>query len=222
VEPAASAVPKLPLRLCKAAFHRMMFLLLAGVFALGAAAWFARRPLLCGAANIWIVSDPVQSADAVAVFGGGVADRPFAAASYFKEGLVKKILLSNDSVGPAAELDAIRSDTAANRNVLRKLGVPESAIETFGYQSSNTYEEAVALRAWAAQAGAHRLIVPTEMFSARRVRWILRRIFGGKVKVFVPALVPAAYNRDNWCRHKGTAVALLNEFMKYAFYRLKY
>ena len=61
---------------------------------LAAGIWLGREPLLRGAADLWIVSDPVTRADVVAVLGGGLEVRPFAAAELYKKGLVTKILVS--------------------------------------------------------------------------------------------------------------------------------
>jgi uncharacterized SAM-binding protein YcdF (DUF218 family) len=178
--------------------------------------------LLRKAADLWIVSDPVSPADAVAIFGGGVNDRPFAAATYYQRGYVRKILLSVNQVESAARLGAVPSDTEANHQVLRKLGIPESAIETFGAGSLNTHDEAFALRAWAEAAGAHSIIVPTEIFSARRLRWMLHRAFDDSVRVMVPALDPSEYRRDEWWMNEQAIVAFQNEVLKYVYYRLKY
>jgi len=199
-----------------------LFAALALIGALSFVAWFERAPLLQKAAELWIASDPVGPADAVAVFGGGVNDRPFAAAAYYRDGLVKKILLSVNDVGAAARLGAAPSDTEANRQVLLKLGVPESAIDIFGAGSLNTYDEALALRAWAQHTGAHRLIVPTEIFAARRVRWMLRRAFGDDVTIIVPALDPREYRRDNWWQSDSGMISFQNELIKYIYYRIKY
>src|SRR5437660_431555 len=121
-------------------------LLLAGF---GIGAWFAREPVLRGAANLWIVSDPVGPADALAIFGGGLEVRPFAAADYYRNGLVTKILLAAVRASPSEKLGASPSHVALNLAVLTKLGVPETAIESFGADLSNTYQEAMALREWA-------------------------------------------------------------------------
>jgi hypothetical protein len=54
-----------------------------GMFVLAtvvAGGWLLREPVLCGAANLWIVSDPISRADAIAVLGGGLETRPFIAA----------------------------------------------------------------------------------------------------------------------------------------------
>lgn len=42
--------------------------------------WIERETLLRGSADLWIVSDPIISADAVVVLGGGIGDRPLVAA----------------------------------------------------------------------------------------------------------------------------------------------
>jgi uncharacterized SAM-binding protein YcdF (DUF218 family) len=188
----------------------------------GIAAWLGRDPLLHKAADLWIVSDPVAPADAVAIFGGGINDRPFAAAAYYWDGLAKKILLSKNQPGLAAALGAVRSDIEANHQVLTRLGVPESAIDTFGAGSRNTHDEALALRAWAEENDAHSIIVPTEIFAARRVRWMLHRAFGDSVKIMVPALDATEYPRDQWWWHEQGLIAFQNEVLKYIYYRLKY
>src|SRR5262249_44352937 len=150
---------------------------LALTFILGLAAWVGRAPLLRTAAELWIVSDQPATADAVAILGGGLEHRPFAAAEYYKQGLVEKVLVSNIGSSRAERLGVLQSHVEANRKVLLTLGVPETAIEVFGSGLSNTYEEALALRDWAARAGARSIIVPTEIFPARRVRWMLHRVF---------------------------------------------
>jgi uncharacterized SAM-binding protein YcdF (DUF218 family) len=171
---------------------------------------------------LWIVSDPVEPADAVAIFGGGVEDRPFAAAAYYRKDLVKKILISNVRESPAERLGVIATHTAMNRQILVELGVPERDIETFGTNLSNTYQEALALREWARRAGVHSIIVPTEIFAARRLRWILDRIFGENAVIRVPALDPPEYRDDDWWKHESGVVAFQNEIIKYLYYRLKY
>jgi uncharacterized SAM-binding protein YcdF (DUF218 family) len=201
---------------------RRLLVLLAVLAGLGAAAWFARAPLLTSAADAWIVSDPPGPADAVAIFGGGIDTRPFAAAEYYKQGLVAKILLSDIGSSPAERIGVLSAQADVERAILIKLGVPDSAIETFGLKLTNTYEEAVALRDWAARTGARSVIVPTENFSARRVRWILRRVFPDDIAVRVPAIDRGDYRRDDWWKSEKGVVAFQNELIKQMYYRLKY
>jgi uncharacterized SAM-binding protein YcdF (DUF218 family) len=192
------------------------------ILGLGAFSWLDRAPLLQGAADLWIVSDPLGPADAAVVLGGGIADRPFAAARYYQAGLVKRVLVSHSHEGPAVKLGVVISDAEAARQVLLQLGVPNDAIETFGTDLKNTNEEITALRDWADGHKAHSFIVATEIFSTRRVRWMLHRAFGDKAEITVPALEPAEYNRDSWWQEDQGILAFQNEIIKYIYYTIKY
>jgi uncharacterized SAM-binding protein YcdF (DUF218 family) len=217
-----TTLPGAASRSCCAILRRSALVLLAIVAVLGIAAWVAREPLLREAAAIWIVSDPPAPADAVAIFGGGIEDRPFAAAAYYRQGLVKKVLLSNIGTSPATRLGALESHVQANREVLLRLGVPEGAIEVFGANLSNTREEALALHEWAERTGAHSVIVPTELFSTRRLHWILHHVFAAEMDIRVPALEPGGYRRDDWWKYEGGLISFQNEVLKYLYYRLNY
>src|SRR5262249_55910605 len=163
-----------------------------------------------------IISDEVNPADAVVVLGGGTATRPFAAAQYYKLGLVKKILVSNVRLDRSQTLGGLLSPTDLNRVVISNLGVPEAAIENFGSGLSNTYEEVVALREWAARNQARSVIVPTEIFSTRRVRWILSRELSAAGTQFeVPAVEDADYTSANWWKNEKGVVTFQNEIIKY-------
>jgi uncharacterized SAM-binding protein YcdF (DUF218 family) len=195
------------------------FLLLA---ALAAAVWFNRVPLLRGAAELWIVSDPVGPADAIVVLGGGLDVRPFAAAEYYQQGLATKILVSNVGIDRLVTLGVLPSHTDLNRIVLIKLGVPEAAIEIFGTRLSNTQEEAVALREWAVRTHARSVIVPTEAFSSRRVRWMVERELAGTGTHVQIALDDFGYGVSDGWKDDKAIIGFQNEIIKYLYYRFKY
>jgi uncharacterized SAM-binding protein YcdF (DUF218 family) len=187
------------------------------------AGWLIREPLLLGAANLWIVSDPVSRATAIVVLGGGLETRPFVAAELWRRGLADKILISQGPEERAVSIGAMPSQSERNRAILLKLGVPAGAIGTFEAVSKNTRGEAVALRAWAEQNGASAFIIPSEIFPARRVRWIFRREFRGTaVSIEVPAVEPPGYTRSDWWKTEQGLLAFQNEVLKYIYYRLKY
>ena len=199
------------------------FVWLAIACASVALAWTVRIPLLRSAAGMWIVSDAVAPADAAAVLGGGVDVRPFAAAEYYRKGLVKKILVADVRPSRAETLGITPSHTELNRRALIALGVPMHAIEIFGHAASSTHEEVAALHAWAQQSHAGSVIVPTEVFSSRRVRWVLGRMFAGDaVRIVVPALEARDYASAEWWRSEQGLIAFQNEVLKYVYYRIKY
>jgi uncharacterized SAM-binding protein YcdF (DUF218 family) len=185
--------------------------------------WHERTPLLRGAADFWIVSDPVTHSDAVAIFGGGLEVRPFAAAELYKKGLVTKVLISRVAGTQSSEILAIPRHSELNRRLLLKLGIPEVAIEMFGEANRSTKDEAVALREWADRNGVSRIIIPTEIFAARRVRWIVNREFAGSsVGLDISSFEPPGYTRAEWWKTRAGIVAFQKEIMKYLYYRLRY
>jgi uncharacterized SAM-binding protein YcdF (DUF218 family) len=201
--------------------HFVILLLLA---ALGAGAWLDREALLRGSADLWIVSDPITPADAVVVLGGGVDVRPFVAADLYAKGSVKKILVSEVEEGRSVGIGAVTGHTEENRRVLLRLGVPESSIETFGNANKNTREEAASLKDWTDRNVVSVLIIPTEIFQARRVRWMFNREFAGTgVRIEVPSFdPPRLYTRAEWWKTEDGMLAFQNEVLKYFYYRLKY
>ena len=115
------------------------------------------------------------------------------------------------------------SHSELNRQILLKLDVPADAIETFGTANKNTRDEAVALREWTKRNAASAFIIPSEIFSARRVRWIFcHQFFGTAVSIKVPSFEPPAYTRRDWWKTEQGLIAFQNEVLKYVYYRLKY
>jgi uncharacterized SAM-binding protein YcdF (DUF218 family) len=202
--------------------RRVLLALFACIVILALWAWRKPGTLLRGAADLWIVSDEPAPADAIAVLGGGLEYRPFAAADYYRRGLAPKILISNIGATPAERLGVLQSHVRANSEVLQKLGVPTAAIESFGDHPSDTFAEATALHEWAVRNGAHRIIVPTDIFATRRLRWTLHHVFGNDAAILVPAVNPPEYLRDNWWKNERGVIGFQNEVMKYLYYRLKY
>jgi uncharacterized SAM-binding protein YcdF (DUF218 family) len=196
----------------------MVMLVMAGV-CIGT--WIERHPLLRGMADLWIVSDTVTHADAVVVLGGFLEVRPFAAADVYRRGLVSKVLISQVGDDNVVSIGAVLNHTEANRRVLLKLGVPAEAIETFGTENRSTRDEAFTLRAWTDRNKASTLIIPTEIFSARRVRFMFRQELAGKT-IEVLALEPPEYTRADWWESDMGLIAFQNEIIKYIYYRLKY
>jgi hypothetical protein len=80
------------------------------------------------------------------------------------------------------------------------------------------------LREWAKQKAASVFIIPSEIFSARRVRWIFDRVLSGSATTIeVPSFEePRYYTRSEWWKTEYGVMAFENELLKYVYYRLKY
>jgi uncharacterized SAM-binding protein YcdF (DUF218 family) len=188
-----------------------------------AAVWLENEPILRHIAAWWVASDDLAPADAIVVLGGDLDVRPFAAADLYRRGLAGKILVSNVQMTRAERLGLIPSHTQLNCDILLKLGVPEAAIVKFGENNTSTYDEAVAVRRWAEEQHAKAVIVPTELFAARRTRWVFNRELAPiGVQVIVSAFPPTGYKLADWWRHRSGFVDFNNEVLKYLFYRTQY
>ena len=183
--------------------------------------WQVREAILTHVAAWWAVSDELTHADAIAVLGGDIDVRPFAAADLYKRGFASTILVANVQMSRAEEL-GITSHTELNRKVLLKLGIPAMAIVGFGNNVSSTLDEAEAIREWALASKSKRIIVPTEVFAARRVQWIFdRELTPIGVQVIVHAFPPPQYTLADWWRHRSGLIDFDNEVLKYLYYRAK-
>jgi uncharacterized SAM-binding protein YcdF (DUF218 family) len=202
---------------------RRAALVTATLAVLLALVWIAREPLLAGAAMAWMETDELHEADAIVVLGGGLDTRPFVAAELYKRGLASRILIASPRLTASEKLGIFARHVDANRAVLAKLGVPAEAVSLIGNDLANTYEEARALRRWAAATGAKHVIVPTEIFQTRRTRWVIgRELASVGARVSVHAITPRDFDGSNWWRHEPGIINFQNEVLKYAYYRFKY
>jgi uncharacterized SAM-binding protein YcdF (DUF218 family) len=232
--------------------HRLLWFA-AFCFLLSAFFFVFRTPLLRSAANLWIVDDPVPHADAIVILGGGLEYRPFAAAQIYSN-LVHRssaisasqhdtvsaflspiILISQPELSPTAQLGLTTPESVLARQVLLKLGIPESAIQMLGTNVTSTHDEALALKQWAQNHNTHSVVIPTDIFHTRRVRWTfqralrdvrmptsgLRPLTSDRVQVHVMAIDPPRYGRTNWWYVEEGLIAFQNEVLKSLYYHLR-
>jgi uncharacterized SAM-binding protein YcdF (DUF218 family) len=212
--------------------HRLMVLRpiirrLAWTFGIGCALLLAgyvfRVPLLTGLAGAWVVNDPVAKADAIVILGGGLENRPFAAAKLFHDGVAPRILYMNVRLSPAEELRVSLPEKEQTHRILLSNNVPETAMTVIGTNVANTYDESRAVRAWIEKSGAKSIIIPTDPFHTRRVRWVFsKELRDTKTQIHVVAIKPLRYRIEDWWRHEEGLIAFQNEWIKLPFYWLKY
>jgi hypothetical protein len=158
--------------------------------------WTFHGALLRSLASKWVVSSPLERADAIVVLGGGLALRPAAAIELYNEGYAPLILVARASADRGGE--AIFA-----RNILLRGGIP-----SLDYVKSH---------------GAKSLIIPTEIFSTRRVGWIFERKFApASVKVFIKPTTPTNYGIDDWWLSRAGSKDFLREIAKSLYYCLMY
>jgi uncharacterized SAM-binding protein YcdF (DUF218 family) len=197
---------------------RYLFLvLLLGVFV-----YAFRAPILRTAADVWIVNQPVRDADAAVILGGGRDYRPLAAAHLYEQGKVRWILITQSKPPPTVGMGVVPAEGEVVRRILLKKDVPEEAIAFIGRDVASTFDEAVALRAWVEESKSRSVLIPTDLFHTRRVRWVFRTVLEGTgVDVRVIAVEPPGYNATNWWQHHEGLITFQNEIIKYLYYRTR-
>jgi uncharacterized SAM-binding protein YcdF (DUF218 family) len=182
-----------------------------------------RVPILIGLAKAWVVDDPAVKADAIVVLGGDPDIRPFAAARLYHEHLAPKILYMDVKLSATARLGIVIPERELTRRILMSNNIPENDLEAIGKSVASTYDEAQAVRAWAEKTGAKSIIIPTDLFHTRRVRWIFRReLRDSKIQVQVEAAHMPDYTVSDWWRHEDGLIAFETEVIKSIYYRFKY
>ncbi len=166
---------------------------------------------------------PSSRADVIVVLGGGPDTRPFEAARLFHLGLAPRILLMNPRPSPSSQLDLVPGEADLARNILLKKDVPMGDIFVAPGIVTNSYDESIVIRQWAASHGVRRVIIPTDVFHTRRVRWLYHKeLQATGIQVEIEAVPVHQYAVSNWWQHEDGVIAFQNELLKYAYYRLKY
>jgi len=202
---------------------RTVVLWSCGLIVLLSALCYLRSPILTGLATAWIINEPLTKADAIVILGGGLETRPFEAARLYHNGFAPKILLMDAKLSPTTKLGLTLPEKDLTRQILRKQAVPDSDCLTIGNRVASTHDEALAVRAWLATNQASRIIIPTDLFHTRRVRWLFRKELKGTGASALVVVAPTPqYQSTNWWKHEEGLIAFQNEVIKSAYYHLKY
>ncbi|HYH81300.1 MAG TPA: YdcF family protein [Longimicrobium sp.] len=202
---------------------RRLLIALAALVSLLLLAWMLRAQMLTAAARYLSVSDPLCRADAIFVFGGDPDIRPYAAAELYRRGWAPRVLVPGMETGRLAEQGLIPPQTEIFRQVLRKEGVPDAAVQVLAMPggTSSTTEDAEVLREWARRTGARRVIAVTTTYHTRRARYALRRALKGTgVQVVMYGAPTRGYTEGDWWQAEGGLTTYVNEYIKLARYRL--
>lgn len=175
----------------------------------------------------WLdAEDPLAKADAIVVLSGTLAERPLEAADLYDAGYAPRILvtrgLSDKAMRVAAERGAaVPSEAELGRQILLKLGVPETALIIPDRIHDNTAQEAQTLRLVAARYGWHRVIVVSSKYHLRRVKFALsRELKGMPLEVILRGSRYDESTPERWWTRRSDIRWLLSEVPKLAAYSL--
>ena len=176
----------------------------------------------------WLApQEPLVKADAIFVLAGTVAERPLEAADLFEEGYAPRVLVTRDTPEPAVIIAGTRGATLPqryelNREVLLKLGVPETALIVPDRVHDNTASEAETLREVAVRSGWRRVIVVSSAYHLRRVAIASRRqLRGTGIEVVLRATRYDPAVPDRWWTRRSDIRWVVSEVPKVVAYWLR-
>jgi uncharacterized SAM-binding protein YcdF (DUF218 family) len=204
---------------------RKKIFVLAAIVLLPILLYVFRFQALAGIGSFLVIHDQLEPADIIFLLNGDLTVRPYHAAELFAQGLAPKIVIARSEDSPGVQFGAYPNVTDSNLIILKKLGVPETGLTELRPSRgvSTTFDEAIALRDYCRLHAIRKVIVVTSDMHSRRARFVMRKELSGMpVKVMLSPIADRKYGANNWWRIEDGVVGCQNEYIKLAYYHLKY
>jgi len=163
------------------------------------------------------------SADYAFVLPGEENSRPFVAALLFRKGVIRGVLIPKNAPTPAEVGKVLPGAAEVIRGVLLRRGVPEDAIRVIGSETASSWDDLALLAQFVRAHPDVTVLVITNSFHTRRCQWILNRQLGpesGRVKLVAAPV--EWYDGRRWYESREVATTMASEYLKLAFYWIRY
>jgi len=184
-----------------------------------------RTKVLAGMGGFLVIHDKIEPADIIFLLNGDTTTRPNHAAALVHQGLAPKVVIARVEDSENVQLGAYPNPTDTMIVVLRKLGLEESQIVQLRPPRgvNHTMDEAKALLVYSREHPLRKVIIVTSDLHSRRARYTFRKVLSGTgVKVMMSPISDLKYGADNWWRLEDGVIGFQNEYLKLAYYYLKY
>jgi uncharacterized SAM-binding protein YcdF (DUF218 family) len=163
-----------------------------------------------------VVADPLQRADAIVIFGGGLPFRAMEGAAIYGQGWVPEVWVTQ-AVSPEEQTSSslgidFVSESGYSRRVLQKLGVPAGSIRMLEPPCVNTTDEVKAALATLEARGGRRLILVSSKAHTRRIRVTWRALAGRDREAIVRYTDRDPYQPGRWWANSRDVLAVTREF----------
>jgi uncharacterized SAM-binding protein YcdF (DUF218 family) len=198
-----------------------LLLLAAAVAAL--LLYFGRYPILRAAGSFLDVSEPAVATDYVMVLGGNLQTRPFAAAALVNAGLARKAIVATIAESGDTLDGIVPSEQEMIRALLVHQGVSPDAVLILPNLCASTFDEANALTEFLKSRPDSSVTVVTSAQHTRRTRWIFRKALGEhSAQVHFAGAPLDGFDATNWWRFESGFCTYVDEYLKLAFYLMRY
>ena len=172
----------------------------------------------------WLdVGELPRQADYILVLAGQEDCRPLAGAVLYQAGLGARVLVTEEAADCNEGPGLPPPGHVISRRMLVRCGVRQRDILMIGSDCESTFDEAQALAELLDGQPQARVLVVTSDYHARRARWIIRRVLGERAQQvsFVSAPTDTIATDQWWQREEGFLI-ITGEYLKLAFYGLRY
>jgi uncharacterized SAM-binding protein YcdF (DUF218 family) len=196
-------------------------LLRAGIVIL--ALLLLHRQILLGIGGYLIVEDPLRKVDAIYVLSGNSQDRGRAAAALYQQGYAPEVVCLGGEAHDDLALYGIALLTASmTQKVVLQAGVPDSAIRLLP-KGSSTFEEFEAITADCKVRGYQNIMVVSSRFHMRRIHMFFRnRLYFEGIDLVLHGSYESSFDERAWWKKEPGLLFVNNEYIKMAFYWLRY
>ncbi|HQV39726.1 MAG: YdcF family protein [Flavobacteriales bacterium] len=203
--------------LLRAGRWALVLLLVAVLF------WRLRIPMMEALGDHLISEDPVAHVDAVFVLGGSILDRGKEGARIYERGFGDHFYFTGAPIPSALEALGIDSTEAeCTRTVAVEAGLP-IGLTTVLNKGTSTFEEAEALLSQAIADNADTVMIISSRFHLRRVGFVFKDRFRKKgITVLLHGAPCSTFEEETWWKSEEGLIMLNNEYVKLAYYHLKY
>jgi len=169
-------------------------------------------------AGPWLlINDPLQGARAIAVFSGGVPFRAMEAAALYEQHLAPEVWVTK---GRQTEEDAALEELGIerpteyvlSREVLKRRGVPASAIRVLPESIKNTAVEVETNARELQAAGGGTVILVTSKYHTRRVKTLWRRLADARLHAIVRYASGDPSDPVHWWATTSNAFSVFREW----------
>ncbi len=193
--------------------------LLLSLVGLGIVLALFREHWLMLIGNFLAVEDALRPADVIHVIAGEDYRTEYAIQLY-KNGYGKTLFFT----GGWCEIHHYSHGEHAKGMSLAQ-GVPPAAIAFDDSGVTSTYMEAERLKEWVARSPypVQSIIVVSDPFHMRRVRWTYRRVFGEQIQVrMAPVPFQLTPYQRTWWKDPGSRQNVREEYSKLVYYLFRY
>ena len=184
----------------------------------------------CRKAGTWLVREDLpEKADALVMLMGSIPDRVLQTADFYNEGRANKVLLVEESMGPAGPLTAtgfkLVTSTEQVINALVYLGVPRENIFLLPGEAKSTQMEAEAVRDYlkSTQTGIESLILVSSSHHMRRGTMIFEaalKPLQASIEVYSGPSFYTEFNAGHWWREREDIQDVVLEYLKIFNFKL--